>query len=63
MQKTGIRPVAIGYLQRAMELDPALSECTYNLNVVAAYDRLGDAEKSAAAMARYRKLLAETTPP
>ena len=37
--------MAIGYLQGAMELDPALSECTYSLNLVAAYDRLGDAEE------------------
>ena len=57
LSETGDEAGAVAAFEKAAELDP--ENPTYSLNLAGAYDSLGDADKSAAAMERYRKLLAE----
>jgi tetratricopeptide (TPR) repeat protein len=47
---------ALVAFEAAAELDP--ENPTYSLNLAGAYDRIGDSEKSAAAMERYRQQIA-----
>jgi Flp pilus assembly protein TadD len=52
---------AVAAFERAQELDP--DNPTVSLNLAGAYQRLGDSEKSAEAMERYRKQVAGSVHP
>ena len=53
LDEVGDRAGAAAAFEKALELDP--ENPAVNLNLASAYARLGDTEKSAAAMERYRQ--------
>jgi Flp pilus assembly protein TadD len=53
LDEVGDHAAAAAAFERAAELDP--DNPSFSLNLAGAYDRLGEAEKSAAAMERYRQ--------